>query len=126
MSASKGSPFGRAPAIAGERVIVAIIRPLRRLRRHLSQWERLSVSFIITQIGRENNISADLCKHPYENTPKAGRFLFLFTQTRSYVQRWHGILRYRGWEPRCGCQICRQATLRTWLHPRLPSRTARS
>jgi len=35
MSATKGSPSGRAPAIAGERVIVAIIRPLRRLRRHL-------------------------------------------------------------------------------------------
>ena len=59
MSASKGSPFGRAPAIAGERAIVAFIRPLRRLRRHLSQRERLFVSLIITQIGRENKFSAE-------------------------------------------------------------------
>ena len=59
MSATKGSPSGRAPAIAGERVIVAIIRPLRRLRRHLSPRERLFVSPIISQIGRENNISAE-------------------------------------------------------------------
>ena len=36
-----------------------IICPLRRLRRHLSQRERLFVSLIITQIGRENNISAE-------------------------------------------------------------------
>ena len=25
----------------------------------------------ITQIGRENNISAEICKHPYENQPNA-------------------------------------------------------
>ena len=52
--AYKGSPSGRAPAIAGERVIVAIVRPLRRLHRHLSQRERLFVSLIITRIGRES------------------------------------------------------------------------
>ena len=51
---SKGSPFGRAPAIAGERVLFAQLSPLRRLRRHLSQRARLFVSPIITQIGREN------------------------------------------------------------------------
>ena len=34
--------------------------PLRRLRRHLSQGERLFVSSIITQIGRENKSSADI------------------------------------------------------------------
>ena len=82
MSATKGSLSGRAPAIAGERVIVAIIRPLRRLRRHLSHWERLFANPIIAQISRENNISAEiyvswtvedacpynfgLSKHPYE------------------------------------------------------------
>ena len=60
LHSSKGSPSGRAPAIAGERVIVAIILPLRRLRRHLSQWERLFVSSIITQIGRGNNSSAEI------------------------------------------------------------------
>ncbi len=41
LSVTKGSPCGRAPAIAGERGIVAIFHPLRRLRRHLSQRERL-------------------------------------------------------------------------------------
>ena len=35
---------------------------------------RLFVSLIITQIGRENNISAESCKHPYENTPKRAFF----------------------------------------------------
>ena len=89
LSVTKGSPCGRAPAIAGERVIVAIIRPLRRLRRHLSQRERLFVSPIITQIGRENNRSAEICilrvaedvdpykhcvKHPCENEPNATVF----------------------------------------------------
>ena len=38
---------------------------------------RLFVSLIITQIGRENNISAEICKHPYENTPKHVRFFVL-------------------------------------------------
>ena len=56
---SKGSPFGRAPAIAGERVYFVAIYPLRRLRRHLSHWERLFVTPIIAQTGRENNISAE-------------------------------------------------------------------
>ena len=51
---SKGSLFGRAPAIAGERVLCAQLSPLRRLRRHLSQRARLFVSPIITQIGRES------------------------------------------------------------------------
>lgn len=37
---------------------------------------RLFVSLIITQIGRENNISAEICKHPYENTPKPADFFF--------------------------------------------------
>ena len=60
MHASKGSPFGRAPAIAGERVLCVQFSPLRRFRRHLSQRERLFVSTIITQIGRENNISAEI------------------------------------------------------------------
>ena len=59
LRAPKGSPFGRAPAIAGERVVVATICPLRRLRRHLSQRERLLASSIITQIGRGNNPFAD-------------------------------------------------------------------
>ena len=54
MHVSLGSPLGRAPAVAGERVVVATICPLRRLRRHLSQWERPFVSPIIPQIGREN------------------------------------------------------------------------
>ena len=57
--ASLGSPFGRAPATAGEREIVAFIRPIRRLRRHLSQRERLFVNPIISQIGRENKVSAE-------------------------------------------------------------------
>ena len=77
--------LGRAPAIAGERVIVAIIRPLRRLRRHrlaaarsrsgsdttpwchsfpsrrfATQRERLFVNPIIPQIGRENKFSAEI------------------------------------------------------------------
>ena len=76
---SKGSPCGRAPAIAGERGVVATIYPLRRLRRHrlaaarsrsgsdttpwchsfpsrrfATQRERLFVSPIITQIGRKS------------------------------------------------------------------------
>ena len=38
---SKGSPSGRAPAIAGERVIFLLFCPLRRLRRHLSHRTRL-------------------------------------------------------------------------------------
>ena len=59
MHVSLGSPLGRAPAVAGERVVVATICPLRRLRRHLPQRERLLVSPIITQIGRENKFSAD-------------------------------------------------------------------
>ena len=37
---------------------------------------RLFVSYIITQIGREDNLSAEICKHPYENQPL--RVLFLF------------------------------------------------
>ena len=79
--------------------IIATICPLRRLRRHLSQWERLFVSPIIAQIGRENNISAGSCrgyhwspvfcgwlraindrpygKHPYEKEPKGVLFCFL-------------------------------------------------
>ena len=61
MHASKGSPCGRAPAIAGERVLCVQLSPLRRLRRHLSQRARLFVSSIITQIGRENNHSAEIC-----------------------------------------------------------------
>ena len=84
MHASKGSPCGRAPAIAGERVLCAQLSPLRRLRRHrlaaarsrsgsdttpwchslpsrrfATQRARLLVSPIITQIGRENNVSAE-------------------------------------------------------------------
>ena len=49
MHVSLGSPLGRAPAVAGERVVVATICPLRRLRRHLSHRERLFVSPIISQ-----------------------------------------------------------------------------
>ena len=60
MHVSLGSPLGRAPAVAGERVVVVTICPLRRLRRHLSQRERLYVTHIITQIGRENNLSAEV------------------------------------------------------------------
>jgi len=89
---SKGSPSGRAPAIAGERVISSQFFPLRRLRRHLSQRARL---FIISQIGRENNISADFtcvlrtfedagpynCRPPYEKKRKPCRFLFTFSDT---------------------------------------------
>ena len=56
MHVSLGSPLGRAPAVAGERVVVATIYPLRRLRRHLSQRERLSVSPIITKIGRKKQV----------------------------------------------------------------------
>ena len=33
---------------------------------------------IIPQIGRENNISAEICKHPYENQPKTAFFFFKF------------------------------------------------
>ena len=41
---------------------------------------RLFANPIIAQIGRENNISAEICKHPYEDTPKEGGYLFvLFT-----------------------------------------------
>ena len=65
MHASLGSPSGRAPEVAGERVVVATICPLRRLRRHLSQRERLFVSPIITQIGRENKFSADFYVCPF-------------------------------------------------------------
>ena len=86
MHASKGSPCGRAPAIAGERVLCAQLSPLRRLRRHrlaaarsrsgsdttpwchsfpsrrfATQRARLLVSPIITQIGRENKFSAEIC-----------------------------------------------------------------
>ena len=39
--------------------VIATICPLRRLRRHLSQRERLFVSSIITQIGRGNKFSAE-------------------------------------------------------------------
>ena len=60
MHVSLGSPLGRAPAVAGERVVVATICPLRRLRRHLSQRERLFANSIITKIGRENNSSAEI------------------------------------------------------------------
>ena len=60
MSATLGSPFGRAPAIAGERVLCARLSPLRRLRRHLSQRERHFANLIITQIGRENKFSAEI------------------------------------------------------------------
>ena len=59
MSASQGSPFGRAPAKRVRGDILATIYPLRRLRRHLSQRERLFVSPIISQIGRENKFSAE-------------------------------------------------------------------
>ena len=66
------------PAIAGERaiygvkflrhlathyfslVVLAPFCPLRRLRRHLSQRERLLFSSIISQIGRENKFSAEI------------------------------------------------------------------
>ena len=54
--ASLGSPLGRAPAVAGERVVVATICPLRRIRRHLSQRERLFVSSIINK-SKEKTIS---------------------------------------------------------------------
>jgi len=60
MHVSLGSPLGRAPAVAGERVVVATICPLRRLRRHLSQRERLFVNPIIPQIDRENKFSAEI------------------------------------------------------------------
>ena len=113
LGAHKGSPFGRAPATAGEREIVAFIRPLRRLRRHFPQRERRFVTTIITQIGRENKccLCRNLCvsvgaihespvfvlrisagdswiaptkyKHPYENEPK-GMLLF-YSQTSSTV-----------------------------------------
>ena len=39
--------------------VIATICPLRRLRRHLSPRARLFVNPVITQIGRENNISAE-------------------------------------------------------------------
>ena len=85
MHVSLGSPLGRAPAVAGERVVVATICPLRRLRRHrlaaarsrsgsdttpwchsfpsrrfATQRERLLAIPIITQIGRENKFSAEI------------------------------------------------------------------
>ena len=41
-------------------MVFAPFCPLRRLRRHLSQRERLFLSPIITQIGRENKFSAEI------------------------------------------------------------------
>ena len=41
----------------------------------LSPGGRLFVNPIITQIGRENNISAEICKLPYENEPKEEIFI---------------------------------------------------
>jgi hypothetical protein len=64
--------------------ILATIYPLRRLRRHLSQRERLFVSPIISQIGRENNVSAEICKHPYEKEPKGCFFLLLCLKSFAY------------------------------------------
>ena len=60
----KALPLGELPTESGERGIIATMCPLRRLRRHLSQWERLSVGSIITQIGRENKCC--LCRNLYE------------------------------------------------------------
>ena len=74
MHVSLGSPSGRAPAVAGERVVVATICPLRRLRRHLSQRERLFVNPIITQIGRENKFSAEVFV-PNNSPPRMQREL---------------------------------------------------
>ena len=45
----------------GERVLCAQLSPLRRLRRHLSRRERHFANLIITQIGRENNVPAEIC-----------------------------------------------------------------
>ena len=76
--------------------VIATICPLRRLHRHLSQRERLFANPIVTQIGRENNLSAEICllrvaedvdpykccaKHPYENAPKAA-FFIIFLRNR--------------------------------------------
>ena len=63
----KALPLGELPTESGERVIVAIVPPLRRLRRHLSPRARLFVSSIITQIGRGNNHSAEI--FVFENPP---------------------------------------------------------
>ena len=34
------------------------------------------IILIITQIGRENKFSAEICKHPYEKEPKASFFIY--------------------------------------------------
>ena len=49
--------------------------PLRRLRRHLSQRERLFVSSIITQIGRENKFSAE--NYVSRTVEDAGPYIFV-------------------------------------------------
>ena len=72
------APCGRAPAIAGERVLCAQLSPLRRLRRHLSQRARLFVSSIITQIGRENKFSANLCAYQFSVKNNRERRIFSF------------------------------------------------
>ena len=87
MHKNKGSPFGRAPAIAGEREIVAFIRPLRRLRRHLSQRERLFDSLIITQIGRENKFSAEIfvpAISPLRMQRERGAYFFVWYIINTY------------------------------------------
>ena len=82
----KGSPFGRAPAIAGER---AGNTPLRRLRRHLSQGRGFFVIPIITQIGREDKFSADIfvpVNSPLMTTEKSSqRFLFLLIKQHEHA-----------------------------------------
>ena len=124
MHASKGSPCGRAPAIAGERVLCAQLSPLRRLRRHLSQRARLFVSSIITQIGRENKFSAEIlfvadsrgrlslqnrCKLPYEKEPKCRLFVIhicVLLKIASHIRK------HRKDRPRCGRNGAPQSRLR--------------
>ena len=43
---------------------------------HLPLGGRLFVTPIITQIGREDNLSAEICKHPYEKEPNPAVILF--------------------------------------------------
>ena len=38
----------------------------------------LFVNSIITQIGRENNVSAEICKQPYEKRPTLRPFFYLY------------------------------------------------
>ena len=86
MHVSLGSPLGRAPAVVGERVVVATICPLRRLRRHLSQRERLFANPIITQIGRENKFSAE--NYVSRNVEDAGPYNFAnIFMRRSLIER---------------------------------------